>query len=331
VHAAKTPDRETINSALEIACRAPSVLNTQPWRWAVANHSAHLFADPSRRLAVLDPQGRELTISCGAALHHARIGFRAMGWRPVVHRLPNPARRDHLASIEFSPLPRIDQQALALVAASAVRRTDRGPFLPTPVPAHLLDRIAFAGSAEGVRVTLVNQPSQRHEVIVALAQADSRRRRDPMYQAELGEWTQRRLSAVAGIPACGVPAAAPLNRDMRGRDLRQGELEIPPPMDDGAMLCVLSTSTDREADWLRTGEALSAMLLSAAKSHLATCTLSHVAKVREAHDVARRVALGATGEPQLVLRVGWPVTTEFPGPRTPRRAPHEVVAQWTDY
>ncbi|MGZ4520454.1 MAG: Acg family FMN-binding oxidoreductase, partial [Mycobacteriaceae bacterium] len=68
-----TPDLETILAALDVACRAPSVHNTQPWRWAIAEHSVHLFADGSRRLPVVDPDGREMTISCGAALHHARV------------------------------------------------------------------------------------------------------------------------------------------------------------------------------------------------------------------------------------------------------------------
>src|SRR5437764_5789753 len=132
------PDLATIRTALDVACRAPSVHNTQPWRWAVADHSVHLFADRTRQLPVIDHDGRELTISCGAALHHARIAFRGLGRKPVVHRLPNPADPNHLAAIEFTPLPRIDQHVLALVAATADRRTDRRPYLPDPLPDPLL-------------------------------------------------------------------------------------------------------------------------------------------------------------------------------------------------
>ena len=91
----KGPDVETIYSALEVACRAPSVHNTQPWRWVIAPHSLHLFADSARRLPVIDASGRELIISCGATLHHVRSAFRALGWRADAHRLPNPADRDH--------------------------------------------------------------------------------------------------------------------------------------------------------------------------------------------------------------------------------------------
>ena len=99
-----TPDLDTVRSALELAVRAPSVHNTQPWAWRYTEHSLHLFADRDRALDATDPQGRDLVVSCGAVLHHARVAFAAMGWATTVHRLPNPALPDHLAALEFTAL-----------------------------------------------------------------------------------------------------------------------------------------------------------------------------------------------------------------------------------
>jgi nitroreductase len=316
------PDHGTVRAALDVACRAPSVHNTQPWRWVIAEHSLHLFADRTRQLPVIDHDGRELTISCGAALHHARIAFRALGWRPEIHRLPNPADRDHMAAIEFTATPRTDQRMLALVSAAAVRRTDRRPFLPDPVPDHLLDRITAAAGPERVTVTLVTDPTRRREIIVAMAHADRVQRDSPMYQAELAEWTRRRIGSVQGIPAYSVPAPTRFQRGMPGRDFGPG--------DDGAVLCLLSTDTDDAVNWLRTGEALSAASLAATTAGLSTCTLSQVAELRIARDLIRRVALDGTGEPQVMLRIGWPATAEFPGPVTPRRPLDEVAGLWPD-
>ncbi|HEX9335663.1 MAG TPA: nitroreductase, partial [Pseudonocardiaceae bacterium] len=257
------PDNATVRAALEVACRAPSVHNTQPWRWAVAGHSVHLFADRSRQLAVIDHHGRELTMSCGAALHHARTAFRALSWRPDVHRLPNPADPDHLAAIELTPQSRIDRHVLALVTASAQRRTDRRPFLPDAVPAHLVDQLLGAARAEQVDVTVLTDPVRRRETVIALAHADAVQRANPMYQAEIAEWSRTHTGAVHGVPARNIPAASTFPRGMPGRDFGIGELVAPPPTDDGALLCVLSTATDTAVDWLRSGEALSAILLAA--------------------------------------------------------------------
>jgi hypothetical protein len=150
-----------------------------------------------------------------------------------------------------------------------------------------------------------------------------------MYQGELAEWTHSRLGAVQGVPARSLPATFP--RSLPGRGFGAGELEVPPPLDDGAMLCVLSTAVDSGLSWLRAGEALSAIMLAATANHVATCALSQVAEVRTSRDLVRRVALDGAGEPQLVLRLGWPVTATFPGPATPRRPLADVVSRWRDY
>ena len=318
------PDERTLRAALDVARRAPSVHNTQPWGWAVAGHSVHLFADRSRQLPVIDHHGRELTISCGAALHHARTAFRALGWRPEVHRLPNPADPDHLAAIELSPLTRIDRHVLALVTASADRRSDRRPFLPDTVSTHLIDQLLGAARAEQVTATAMTDPISRRDTIVALAHTDSVQRTNPMYQAEIAEWSHARTGSVQGVPVRNIPAGSPFPRSGPSRDFGPGELEGPPPIDDGALLCVLSTPTDTVADWLHTGEALSALLLSATRAGLASCTLSQVAEQAQTRDVVRAV-LDGHGEPQLVVRLGWPVTAAFPGTATPRRPLDDIL------
>ena len=76
------PDDGTIRTALALAGRAPSVHNTQPWLWHLGPGSVHLVADDGRRLAATDPDGRDLLVSCGAALHHLRTAFAGLGWVP---------------------------------------------------------------------------------------------------------------------------------------------------------------------------------------------------------------------------------------------------------
>lgn len=320
------PDMSTIRAALEMACRAPSVHNTQPWRWVIGDRSVHLFADKTRTLPVIDRTGRELTISCGAALHHARVAFRAFGWRPDVHRLPNPADLNHLAAIELTAMPRVDQRMIALMSASVARRADRRPFLPDRLPTPLLNQLLGAAIAERVTVAAVREPAQRRETMTALAHADSVQRQSPMYQAELAEWSGVRLGSLSGVPARNLPhGGAPV-----GRTFGHGELEMPPPLDDGATLFLLSTEADDVSAWLRTGEALSALLLSATKSGLASCPLSQVAEVRTARDLVRHLVLGGRGEPQVVVRIGWPATATYPGPATPRRSLDDVLTSWRE-
>ena len=73
------PDAGTIRTVLTLASRAPSVHNTQPWRWLVGSQSLHLYADTSRQLPNTDPDGRDLISSCGAALNHCVVALAALG------------------------------------------------------------------------------------------------------------------------------------------------------------------------------------------------------------------------------------------------------------
>ena len=69
---------------------APPVHNTQPWRFSAARQEISLCADAGRRLTVADPDGREMMISCGAALFTARLALRSLGCIPETSVLPDP-------------------------------------------------------------------------------------------------------------------------------------------------------------------------------------------------------------------------------------------------
>ena len=45
-------------NAAALAGYAPSIHNTQPWRWQVSENTLDLFAVHSRQLAITDPEGR---------------------------------------------------------------------------------------------------------------------------------------------------------------------------------------------------------------------------------------------------------------------------------
>src|SRR4249919_3091536 len=100
-----TPSGVPIRDLVATANRAPSVHNTQPWHWCIDGERVSLFADTSRQLAYADPDGRDLVLSCGAALHHLQVAAAAAGWAARVHRMPNPYNDNQLANVSFSPAP----------------------------------------------------------------------------------------------------------------------------------------------------------------------------------------------------------------------------------
>ncbi len=277
------PSYDSVCSALSLTCRAPSVHNCQPWRWLLAERSLQLFLDLSRLPEELDPAGRAQVISCGAALHYVRVAFAALGWRALVHRLPNPAQPGHLASIQFSPRDHVSPEMVALAGVAGQRRTARCSFRAEPVPPELLT--ALRAAAETEHGVLVRAAEHRSLLVDALRGA-GQYRETPGYQ-----------KAIA--------------------DLDDPEPAVP-VLTDEAVLAVLATRGDRVDSWLAVGEALSAVLLAAAREGLVTCPLNQLGEVAEERERVRAAVLGGAGHPQLVLRLGWPASDE-PLPMMPRR------------
>lgn len=109
--------RVALETAARSSLRAPSVFNTQPWKWRITGEVMELSADPARRLGVTDAEGRLLLLSCGGALHHARVALAAAGWLADVARLPDDRRPDLLARIRVTGRAAPDPAARELAAA----------------------------------------------------------------------------------------------------------------------------------------------------------------------------------------------------------------------
>ena len=153
---ALTPDE--VASVISLATRAPSLHNTQPWKFRPRPDCIELLADPDRKLTAVDPAGRELLISCGAAVFGLRLGLRRVGCLPGVALQPDPAEPLLVARVwPAGHAPRTPAEA-DLIAAVPHRHTHRGPFTPGEVPARLLDALVTDAAAEGCDLVLITDP-----------------------------------------------------------------------------------------------------------------------------------------------------------------------------
>jgi hypothetical protein len=145
-----------LTKAAVAAARAPSIFNSQPWRWRIADDTAELRADRGRQLRVVDPDGRLLTISCGAALHHARTALDGDGYAADVVRLPDEDDPDLLARIRIVGTAVPAPAAVRLQLAMALRHTDRRPFADLDVPPAVLDRLRDVAERQGAHLHLLH-------------------------------------------------------------------------------------------------------------------------------------------------------------------------------
>lgn len=321
-----SPGADTLRAALSMANRAPSIHNSQPWRWRVGRHSLQLYAERSLHLTHTDPDARELIVSCGAALHHCALALAALGWQPKIHRLPNPAEPLHLASLELHRHTPTEAD-ITLAAAIPRRRTDRRRLGEWPVP---MGNIAMMGSRAARAGVTMRRVEVTAEFRDTLDRAAWHHTSDPSYLAELSAWSGRHAST-AGVPARNTPVPDPLavvpNRLFAGPELNH---RTPGgPADDGSVVLALGTAADDVVGRLRAGEATSVVLLTATALGLATCPITEPLEVPATRETLSAGVFGDEAYPQMLIRVGWSRANSDPLPPTPRRPLHEV-ATWLD-
>ena len=289
---------------LEHALRAPSVHNTQPWRWRLGDDVIDLFADIGRQLPVTDPDGRDLTISCGVALHHLVVALGHAGHDAYVKRMPDPQDNTHLATITISDAPP-DPATARLFGAIARRHTELRRMRCQPVPVAL--QAALVDAARRFDVRMVRANGVREAFNNAFAAAAERELWTNGHTTALHISGPRTGSRHGGRDSRVVGPLPGLTGMSGSRGFGYSELELPgPPLgyrlpDDGAEFFLLATREDRTQDRLRAGQALSSVLLTATQAGLATTPLSRGLEMGTHH-----LAVGETATPQIFVRVGWP-------------------------
>lgn len=309
-------------SVVELACRAPSVHNSQPWRLTAEGGVLRLFVEPHRVPHATDHAGREALISCGALLDHLRVSAAAAGWHAEVARFPNPNAPGHLATIEFHRRDFVTDSERSRADAILRRRTDRLPFAaPSSWPA--FEKV-LRDSIDPQSATLDVLPeAARPELADASRLTEALRRHDHSYQAELNWWTGL-FETTEGVPYSALVSSADRERVPVAREFPAGDLTGDRPRIDHSVIVALSTYDDSHTSTLRCGEALSAVLLEATMAGLATCPLTHLTELDASRDIVRSI-IGSSQEPQLLIRIGRvPAIGERP-PMTPRRPLADVL------
>lgn len=314
-----------LEAAADQARLAPSVHNTQPWVLVLHPDRLEVRADRSRQLTVLDPTGRELVQSVGAALFNARVALASAGWAVDVERLPDPEDPDLMAVVRplrFAGDP--DPDLAVLAPEIGRRRTNRRPFADAPVPDAVLDELAAEVAAEDAQLVPVLTTEQRLLLARLTQEADEAQRDDPAYRTELHRWTSRPRVTGDGLRPANLPLVDGTAEDdvpIRSfDDGGRGRLPARTRSSVRQTMVVLATRRDGPAEWLRSGEAMQRLLLAVTRRGLAASPVTQAVEHRRTRD---RLATALTWQahPQLVLRIGVAEPTEA----APRRPRNDVV------
>lgn len=319
----KDAAEDPVRRVVDHACRAPSVHNTQPWLWRIDAQTIELHADRTRQLSVADPEGRNLVISCGTALHHAQVAAAGEGFTSVVHRLPDERDPDLLAVIELSEGAQTPDSAADLLALEQ-RCTDRRRFTAWPVPEERLHGLASVAIGEIAHVRPLTDVTSRFRTELLVSRAMAVQEADRRFTAEQQAWIDH--SRVDGVPGGVIPAASegPRNRRSRfGHGLYPDAPQELVEASDG--LVAVTTDDEGLLAWLGAGEVLSMLWLAATKGGLSVVPLSQVIEVEETRVELLHSVFAGLEAPQILVRIGWQQIGRSSLARTPRRSLEDVL------
>ncbi|NMO57293.1 nitroreductase [Actinoplanes sp. TBRC 11911] len=316
------PSRKVLADCVRSATAAPSLHNSQPWLFRVERASVEVYTDPRRRLEVIDPDGREQLISIGAALFTLRLAIEQAGYETRVTLFPAAEASHLVARATITGTAPVTAATEALSAAIPHRHTNRWPFAHTPVPQQALEQMRDAARREGAVLTVASAPA-RDRILALAMSADRWLRARPGYRDEIARWT-------GGVRHDGVPlwAVGPWDalETVPIRDFAELS-ELPRPtekFEPYPTILILATEGDGHCDWVRAGQALQRVLLTATWQNLATTPISQPVEVPAVRQVLTDPDGGLSA--QMVLRVGYGRVA----PSTPRRPLTDVLRSAED-
>ncbi|WP_377268043.1 Acg family FMN-binding oxidoreductase [Peterkaempfera sp. SMS 1(5)a] len=332
-------DAAALEDLLRAAVAAPSIHNTQPWRFHLdlASRTVEVGAAPARELAVADPGGRAVHLSVGAAVFNLRTAAAHQGWEPVTRLLPDPARPEVLAAVHLAGPPDAPRATGGhnghavhnghnghdLYESIWLRHSSRLPFTGDPVPQAVLDELLRAAESEQAQLHFPDG-GEASRLLGITTDAERRNNKDPARRAETAAWCTPGNRPDQGH---GIPAAALGMTDAEAhipmRDFT-GHLNAHPRpaahFEHDPQLLLLATRQDNPADWLRAGQAMQKVLLVLTARGLVASFLHQALEWKDLRWLLRDPHAGLCN-PQALLRIGYgPV-----GAATPRRAPMHTV------
>ncbi|MDI6104135.1 nitroreductase [Actinoplanes sp. NEAU-A12] len=312
-----------LEEAAAIGGYAPSICNTQPWRWRLTADTLELRLASERIMRVTDPEARLATLSCGAALHHAHVALRGQGWDAIVTRMPRDGDPDVLARLRVTGRAPTDPASVEYLRTIPLRHTDRRPVAGSPLDAADITAVVAAVQAQDTESHTL-RPDQILELAAAVDHAQCSEAKDPAWRAELAAWAGGTRPSGSGVPDAAIPDRV-TQTTVPGRDFgHHGDLPVGAAHDTAAVFVMLYGRGDDPIDWLRAGEALSAGWLTATARGATVLPYSAPIEVVASRQ-AMRAMIASVGHPYLLLRLGRTDTAADLAPHAPRLPVEQII------
>ncbi|MCM2356929.1 MAG: nitroreductase family protein [Geobacteraceae bacterium] len=314
-HQGSMPDK--IRFLLGYAILAPSILNTQPWQFAVSGDELQVFADHERWLKVADWDQRNMYMSTGCALENFLIAADHFGYGAEVAYHPPTFRKGPIASVKLSPRGEASSSMRPeLFAAIPRRHTNCDEYLERPIERGAMAKISGCCAEEGILLDIIEDVRIKSAFDDLLVRADTRLFADDRWCEELAFWIEQGVLGVPWLIAKMKSLAVTFLNLGKGKARRDAEILMSSPL-----LAILSSASDDPVEQVRVGQVMERLWLMATTLGIGVHPMNQVLQVLDLRLEAAKSISRPEFTPQLIFRMGF---AEPPKSHTPRQPPVEV-------
>src|SRR5215213_1882183 len=286
---------------LRYAILAPSIHNTQPWRFSVAEDRILVFSDQLKWVEVADADQRELHISIGCALENLIISAEHFGYGHQVHYFPRTTDGKQFTELILTPGGGPSSlRSRDLFDAILVRRTNRERYEARAVSEEDERRLQACFIEEGVTLYMTSEPEIRREADALVGRADAIQFSDPAFREELAYWMGRGVFGTPWLFARLSQMAASYLDLGKYVAKKESDLLMGAPV----LAVICSEENDRESQ-VRVGQAFERMALTAAALGIGIQPMSQLLQVPDTKAELAQLIGCANSFPQQSFRLGY--------------------------
>ncbi|MBN1633383.1 MAG: hypothetical protein JW917_04375 [Ignavibacteria bacterium] len=317
---------EKIKFFIGYAILAPSGHNTQPWLFKITKNGIKLFADRTRALPVIDPDDRQLTISCGAALANFTIAANYFGFSARINICPYDEKYDLLAEVILAENFVLTDEIRKLFESITKRRTNRKPFENKTIDGQILQKFETIAGEDKIRLNIIKENRLRELAVNIIEEGDRIQSHDKSFCRELAKWVHPvRKKSKDGIPiySFGVGDLFSQTGPFYLSNIDWGNIQAARDrnlIEGSPVLGIIESRTDTPEDWMNAGMALEKILLFATSENLSASYLNQPLEIPLLKEKLVNT-LKLKGFPQQILRMGYGKDIK----PTPRRNVDEVI------
>ncbi len=292
---------EKLKFLLNYAILAPSLHNTQPWKFTVRGSEVRVLVDRNRQLRVADPDARELYISVGCALENILTAATYFGLSTALTYFPDPKDEIGVATIIFedvgSKASLADQERFHAIP---LRHTNRQTYANKPLNERDVQHLQACLNEKNVTLTVTDDPVTKQEIDSLVISADITQFADPDYRDELNNWISQGEFGYRWLIARMGQLAATYIDSHHKPTKANADIVLNAPL-----LGLLSTSSNDRLAQIQTGQVFERIALNATTLNIGLQPLSQILQVSDLKPAVSKLFPGAAAAPQMAFRLGY--------------------------